>query len=161
MTEGPPLADAVRGLVLATERFRADRSRRHGLTPTAMTALAQLHLSGPLPVGELARHLDIGAAAATEVIDKLEHVGAATRSRHPRDRRKLVVSLTEHGNWVIADVYDQFTTRIAWAAEGLDAESRERFTRFATAAREHLLLGTDTSASSRPGPGGTEGPPSH
>jgi DNA-binding MarR family transcriptional regulator len=132
------LADAVRTLVLATERFRAQRSRLHGLTPTTATALAHLHVSGAVTVGELARHLDIGAAAATEVVDKLERLGTVVRTRRADDRRKLVVHLTDHGREVIGEIYDEFTTRIEEAAARFDADQRTVIAAFTAGARDQL-----------------------
>lgn len=138
MSHEQSLADAVRDLVLATERFRARRSRHHGLAPTTLSALAHLHLARSVTAGELARHLDIGAAAATEVIDKLEHLGMVRRTRHDRDRRKLLVELTDREREIIGQVYGEFATRIDQAAAMFDSTSRAVVWEFATTARDQL-----------------------
>jgi DNA-binding MarR family transcriptional regulator len=129
---------AVRGLVLAGDRFRARAGRRRGLSPTGITALASLHLDGAQSPSQLAALLEITTASATELLDKLAHLGLVTRRPHPRDRRKLLIELTDHGTEQITDILDAFAARLEPLADQLDPHERTAILDFVQAARVSL-----------------------
>ncbi|MGR4865850.1 MarR family winged helix-turn-helix transcriptional regulator [Caulobacter sp. LARHSG274] len=62
-----------------------------GVNPTDMAALEQLLMNGPLTPGQLAAHLKVTTAAATQIVDRLERAGHVTRERKAGDRRKVFV----------------------------------------------------------------------
>lgn len=80
-------------------RFQASRQRIPGsdITPRMLTLLRLLAITGPLSVGDQARHLGLGRAAASELVDRLEGKGLVVRLRDGRDRRRVFVSLTDAG----------------------------------------------------------------
>ena len=88
--------DAVRALVTEAVRLRHVLARRTGLTETELTALERLVESSSTP-SELARHLDVSTAASTGVVDRLERRGHVERRKHPTDRRRLEVHVTDQG----------------------------------------------------------------
>ena len=49
----------------------------------------------------LARDLGLTSSASTALVDRLERQGVAERVRHPHDRRRLIVRLTERGQKVV------------------------------------------------------------
>jgi DNA-binding MarR family transcriptional regulator len=51
-------------------------------------------MSGPQSPTELARRLQVSAAAVTTIVDRLEAHGHVTRTRHPTDRRGILVAAT-------------------------------------------------------------------
>jgi DNA-binding MarR family transcriptional regulator len=59
--------------------------------------LHHLSASGPLTLGELATHLNLSKATATELVTRVEERGLVDRMRDERDRRRVYVWLTEHG----------------------------------------------------------------
>jgi DNA-binding MarR family transcriptional regulator len=84
------------------EMWRRFQPQRHAIsgsaiTPRMLAYLRHLVASGPLTVGEQARHLGIGRATATEVVDRLEAKGLVERMRDDRDQRRVFVWLTERG----------------------------------------------------------------
>jgi DNA-binding MarR family transcriptional regulator len=125
MREYPELTRAVRDLVLAGERFRARAGRRRGLGPTSVTVMTTLLLDGARGPSELAALLDITTASATELIDRLERLGSVRRRPHPRDRRRVLVELTEAGTQEIEAVFEAFSARVESTGGAMDAATRE------------------------------------
>jgi DNA-binding MarR family transcriptional regulator len=78
-----------------------------GLTVRMLEVLRHLAGAGPLTVGEQAKHLGIGRATATELVDRLEAKGLVARMRDQRDHRRVFVWLTDEGRRRIADLPDR------------------------------------------------------
>ena len=80
-------------------RFRPPRQPMPGtaITPRMLALLRHLESAGPLTVGEQARHLEIGRATASELLDRLEAKGLVERMRDQRDQRRVFVWLTDAG----------------------------------------------------------------
>jgi DNA-binding MarR family transcriptional regulator len=53
-------------------------------------------MSGPLTVGEMARHFERAQSVVTEMVDTLETRGLLARMRDERDRRRTLVWLTDN-----------------------------------------------------------------
>ena len=72
------------------------------LTPQSDAVLHHLQMSGPLTVGEMARHLDRAQSVVSEIVDGLERRGLLERMRDARDRRRTLVWLTDEAHEVLA-----------------------------------------------------------
>jgi DNA-binding MarR family transcriptional regulator len=97
------LSDAVRNLrrlILAAEHYRQSVSLAIGLGTTESQALSSLALHGERGQSDLARDLQLTSSASTALVDRLERQGVAERTRHPRDRRRTIVRLTERGRQI-------------------------------------------------------------
>jgi DNA-binding MarR family transcriptional regulator len=68
-----------------------------GLTRARATVLARLHRVGPSNQGTLARELRVSPRNITGLVDGLETAGLVERTPHPRDRRAILVTLTDDG----------------------------------------------------------------
>ena len=75
-----------------------------GLTPAEINTLANLADNQARTVSELTHLIGSPPTTATSVLDRLEHRGHVTRSRHPIDRRALVVELTPSGRRAAASI---------------------------------------------------------
>jgi DNA-binding MarR family transcriptional regulator len=114
MSHDQSLALAVRGLVIAAERYRAHAARHQlGVSPTEIVALGHLYTAGPLTAAELATRLQIASASVTELVDRLEKTTYVQRQPHPTDRRKRLVTLTDHGHRAIHAVYNNLSDELA------------------------------------------------
>ena len=82
----------------ALARWDRRAAARHGLGPTALAVLVHLAASGPHSHRDLAVALDVAPATLTPVVDGLERTGDVVRSRDPRDRRVVLVSVTAAGH---------------------------------------------------------------
>jgi len=96
----------------AAERGRLRRLLRQSISLTHVHVLTVLRTAGALPVGELAKALDVSVASATGIISRMEQRGLVERSRRTDDRRVVTVSIAAGG---------------AAALEQLEGRSREHF----------------------------------
>jgi DNA-binding MarR family transcriptional regulator len=112
-------------------RFHRRDAKRDALPSASRAVLQHLSAAGPLAVGEMARHLQRSQSVVSEVVDHLERDGLLERVRDSRDRRRVLVWLTEAG--------------LAYLASDRDVLSRELLTRamsgMTAAARAALLRG--------------------
>jgi len=110
-----------------------------GLRTTESQALSFLALHGERGQSELARDLQLTSSASTALVDRLERQGVAERTRHPRDRRRTIVRLTERGRQIAdesqrclahalqllgPDQLVDFAGGLATVADDLDAVAR-------------------------------------
>ena len=91
----------LRSLILAGEHYRQVVAGAIGLGTTESQALSYLAVHGSSGQSELARDLGLTSSALTALVDRLERQGVAERVRHPRDRRRTIVSLTERGHSMV------------------------------------------------------------
>jgi DNA-binding MarR family transcriptional regulator len=85
--------------------LRFHRRRGKGgprLTARQWAILQHLALSGPLTVGECARHLDRAQSVVSEIVDGLEGHRLLERMRDARDRRRVLVWLSDAGQRYLA-----------------------------------------------------------
>jgi DNA-binding MarR family transcriptional regulator len=83
--------------ILTAEIDRLDQAAAdcYGLNRADMRCLDILGRLGPLAPTELARRLGYTTGGITTVIDRLERAGYARRYPDPRDRRRLLVAVTD------------------------------------------------------------------
>lgn len=71
------------------------------LTPQMDGVLHHLAMSGPLTVGEMARHFARAQSVVSEIVDGMEKKGLLERMRDARDRRRTLVWLTDEARQVL------------------------------------------------------------
>jgi DNA-binding MarR family transcriptional regulator len=81
---------------------RHEPATRTRLTPQQESALQHLAMSGPLTIGEIARHFARAQSVVSEIVDGLEAKGLLERMRDARDRRRTLVWLTDEAREVLA-----------------------------------------------------------
>jgi DNA-binding MarR family transcriptional regulator len=87
-------AALFRALYLTFHRRDGPRS---GLPGASRAVLTHLAVTGPLTVGEAARHLGRAQSVVSAIVDGLERKGLLERERDPADRRRTLVWLTAAG----------------------------------------------------------------
>src|SRR5580700_9403094 len=81
---------------------RHDASRpRTRLTPQQDAVLHHLAMSGPLTVGEMARHFARAQSVVSEIVGGLEKKSLLERMQDARDRRRTLVWLTDEARQVL------------------------------------------------------------
>jgi DNA-binding MarR family transcriptional regulator len=70
---------------------------RFGLHRTDLRCLEIVARGGPLSAGALAEQAGLSTSAVTSVIDRVERSGDLRRLSDPRDRRRVLVEVTELG----------------------------------------------------------------
>src|SRR5512138_1404871 len=78
-------------------RFHRRDGKRRELPGASRAVLLHLTLSGPLTIGEMAKHLSRAQSVVSEIVDHLERDGLLERMRDPKDRRRTLVWLSERG----------------------------------------------------------------
>jgi DNA-binding MarR family transcriptional regulator len=118
-TEDPvQLADQLYRLTRRLRRSQAERLAPLGLTPAQERALRVISRSDEPPrMTELADHLGIVPRSLTTVVDALEEAGLVRREIDPRNRRAILLRLTDRG----AAVRDDLREARRRAAEDLFA----------------------------------------
>jgi DNA-binding MarR family transcriptional regulator len=99
------LADLLHQLNRRLRRAQAERLAPLGLTPAQERALRLMTRSEqPLRMTELADQLGIVPRSLTKVIDTPEEAGLVHREIDPRNRRAILLHLTERGKAVRDDM---------------------------------------------------------
>jgi MarR family transcriptional regulator, 2-MHQ and catechol-resistance regulon repressor len=93
-----------------------------GLTPTQLGVLEAILHKGPLTQRELGRKVLTSAGNMTDVVDKLEGRGLVCRTRSPRDRRIVSVTLAPAGRTLIETLFPRHARDIAEAMGGLSCD---------------------------------------
>ncbi len=105
--------------------FHRRDGRRSELTNASRAVLTHLAGSGPITIGEAARHLDRAQSVVSDIVTQLEGHGLLEREPDPDDRRRTLVWLTEAGMNRLredADVLDR--ALVAQAMADLDDTTR-------------------------------------
>jgi DNA-binding MarR family transcriptional regulator len=116
---------------LLLRRFALHRNRRidalcrHvGVSRSDYDALEALDEHGPLTPGELGTLLTLTSGSVTALIDRLEKLGWASRNRHPDDRRKVIVTLTQKAWQIGQDELRPYLEAVDTAARQLNIDER-------------------------------------
>ncbi|MEU8801675.1 MarR family transcriptional regulator [Spirillospora sp. NPDC048819] len=76
---------------------------RHGISPTGFFLLRLLIVEDGLRPGEVAKRLLVTPATVTSVVDTLERNGHVRRERSYRDRRGVMLRITDSGRRLLAE----------------------------------------------------------
>jgi DNA-binding MarR family transcriptional regulator len=104
-TENKVLA-AIERIAQGQRAFYQELGTKHGVTPLQIQLL-ELIADGAPPtghVGELAREVGVTQPSASEAIASLEDKGHVSRAIDPSDRRRSVITLTEQGRGLAAQL---------------------------------------------------------
>jgi DNA-binding MarR family transcriptional regulator len=107
------LAGRLRVLVGRLNYSLGTPGRRRGATPSRLMALWMLEKFGPMRSGELACRMNITAASTSRLVDVLDEQGWLGRRADPDDRRANVLSVSEAGSQLLADLRRESTTELA------------------------------------------------
>ena len=109
----PPGIDAARLRVAVLRLSR--RLRKHdlaGLTPSQLSTLSSVGQSGPVRLGDLAAAERIAPSTLTRLVSVLEGRGYLLREPAPDDARAYLVTMTETGQAVLAQIRDEATSML-------------------------------------------------
>ena len=92
---------ALRRIIRAIDIQSRLLLERYGLTGPQLIMLRSLVELGEVSVGQLARHVHLSQATATGVLSRLVKRGLVTRQRSDRDRRRMLVRVTEQAEQLL------------------------------------------------------------
>jgi len=97
-------------------------SHEKNLSMSQVASLFRIRRSGSCGVKEIAEHLGVSNAAASQLLDRLVQQGLVARSEDPIDRRGKVLVLTESGDRILQESME---ARQGWVAELVSAFNPE------------------------------------
>lgn len=128
--DSPTIADSFMAVARRIRHTHMNALEPFGLNPSQSRALHVLAREGqPMRLRALADRLRIVARSATDIVDSLEAATLVIREPDPRDRRAVLVSLTDSGRTQL-DAIDSARRAVATELfDTLDAEEREQLAR--------------------------------
>lgn len=87
---------------IVTERF-TEQVQAYGLKPKQVGLMAVLAAGAADSQQEIARTMGVAPSLVVGLADQLEELGAIRRERDPADRRRQVLTLTDHGHTLLAE----------------------------------------------------------
>jgi MarR family transcriptional regulator, lower aerobic nicotinate degradation pathway regulator len=129
----PPLSDvdALAQLSFAVQSALERRASAHGVSIVQTRLLGILRDREPT-MNELGRLLELDKSSVSGLVDRAERRGHVERMPSSRDRRVVLVRLTEVGRTLVAEVAALFATDIAELLDPLPAPRRAALTAAAT-----------------------------
>ena len=85
--------------------------------------------SEPLTMSEVARRMKHTTAAATGLVDRLEKLSLISRKQGPKDRRKVMVVITEQGHAMVQEIRQDMIQNLLRLMEVLDENERSTWLR--------------------------------
>ena len=158
MTDPIEVLLALRRYGLENDRFDASVARAHDVSLAEMKAIDHIQAEGELTPRQLGERLSLSSGAVTAVIDRLERGGWVERNPHPRDRRSVVVRMSDQSMEAGARIYLPYSEALARAVAGLPATSRKAIADFLNTAAEIAADRAREWRGSGPAPTGTPGP---
>ncbi|WP_310738091.1 MarR family transcriptional regulator [Microbispora sp. H10949] len=117
------LADLQRSLGRFFARDRSMPLMASTLTMQQFKVVMFLTFAGPTSGQELARHLGVGLATVTGIVDRVVAQGLVTRHEDPHDRRVRLVELTEAGRRLTSEIIEAGTGGYVRLLRRLDTET--------------------------------------
>lgn len=112
--------------------------RRRGQLPPALqqagslgerhiVTLISLAVAGPATISELAQRMDMTLAHTSLVAGELAAAGLVERNHDERDRRRIIVSLSEAAKPAVAEMRDRHAAPLRRFLSDLDDDEATRF----------------------------------
>lgn len=99
--------------------------------------LQHLHTEQAVRVSDLGERLELTTAGTTRMLDKLEALGYAARTRDPQsDQRQVYITLTTRGEQVLTEANEAFLVRVRNTLSALDETEQATLARLLS--RIHL-----------------------
>jgi DNA-binding MarR family transcriptional regulator len=98
------LAMDIRALQAGADRLRRIFAERNAVTNTVMDALRHIIVAEtanrPLSSGELGERLHVSPGTVTYLVDKMTTADHVLRETDPKDRRRIILRVSDHGRQV-------------------------------------------------------------
>lgn len=112
-----------------SRRATKDVARQHGLTGPQVTALKMLEGFGDLSLSDLSARMSATNSTVTGIADRMVRDGLVERVRSERDRRVILIRLTDRGSALAAQIPVESMSVFAAALRSLEARDRRELTR--------------------------------
>ncbi len=127
-TKAPPsLLYMVKQVELVVRSRLDELVKPAGITALQYTSLTVLERHDGLSAAQLARDSFVTAQSIADLVRSLENRGLVRRERNPRNRRELLILLTDEGRELLAEVADQVRDLEERMISDLTAHQAEQF----------------------------------
>jgi len=93
---------AIRRIIRAIDLQSRKLVQSHGITGPQALILKEVGRGKPLTAGELANNVSLSQATITDIFKRLERRCLLVRERSEEDKRRIIITLTEQGQSLIA-----------------------------------------------------------
>ena len=94
---------ALRKIIQAIELNSRRLVKRVGLTGPQLVILQEIARCGELTAGEIAKAVSLSQATVTGILERMEKRGLLARQRSDRDKRRILVRITEAGRQILQE----------------------------------------------------------
>ncbi len=120
------IVEAILYLYTESRRLTKGMAARYGLTGPQLTVVKMLESLGDMSLSELSDRIHAQNSTVTGIIDRMEREGLVARARSAKDRRMVIIQLTDKGRLLARDVPLRPAEILRAALGRLDAvEARE------------------------------------
>ncbi len=119
------LSRARKTLGSLTSRLLAE----YGLTESQLGTLEALYYLGAMCQSDIGNKLLVTDGNMTMIVNNLEKRGLVSRQRDSHDRRQIIVSLTEAGHTLIAELFPRHAKNIASLLSVLSPDEQDELGR--------------------------------
>ena len=109
----------------AMRSYADQKLKKHDLTIEQLHILKQLAVSEVQTQNQLCEGVSKSPANITRILDRLEKKGRVNRRTNPEDRRSVLVSLTEEGEYLLAEVNVLFEGLLPDVVAGISIEKQK------------------------------------
>lgn len=136
------LVHLLRSVAVDLDVRAAMFAAEHGLHPTDLRALIAMldaeRAEESMTPGRLGARLHLNSPATTAVIDRLEALGLLTRHRDPRDRRRVLLIVSQQAKSLGWSFFGPLISRILTAMDGFDEAELDAYERVLRAIAQAL-----------------------
>ncbi len=118
----------IGGFRTATLTFKAwlrEVLPSHGLGPAQFFTLSDIAEHGPLSAAHLASYRCVSPPAVSVVVDDLVRAGWIERRRSEKDRREVVLTISESGQKLLGELWQEIGRRMAVATRSIPRKDLE------------------------------------
>ncbi|MFD9462435.1 MarR family winged helix-turn-helix transcriptional regulator [Streptomyces sp. NPDC060027] len=139
------LVHLLRAVTVELDLFAAEFAGLHGLHPTDVRALIHLLDAGradtPATPGWLGAQLGVNSASTTALIDRLEGLELVRRERDTRDRRRVLLTVTDKAVALGWSFFGPLIDEMVASMRTFDEEDLATVRRFLLAMRDVAATG--------------------
>ncbi len=92
---------SLRQIIRAIDLHSKHLERESGLTGPQLLVIQSISQSDMVTAGQIAREVNLSQATVTTILDRLEKKAYVTRERSQKDKRKVLIRLTEAGELIL------------------------------------------------------------
>ncbi len=146
------ILDPLGVLLRQVARLTGSLEEGEAISASQRVALAELFLSGPLRLNELAARMGVSPPTASRAVDALVGAKLVERVTDPDDRRALNIDLTARGRRAVDERTARAAAAFAPAAEALSHGERDELVRLLERMNEALSRPGASAPTPAPGP---------